>query len=476
MTRRLVLSYLGVAGFVLLLVVVPFGLTYEGRAEDRLVAAIERDARVLAGLVEEDLEAGDDAAVRAVVEDYTSESAARVVVVDASGLSMVDSAATDAATRDFSTRPEFVRALAGSQASGFRFSDTLDEELAYVAVPITTGGVVTGAVRVTFDAAEMRSQVAENWLRLLLLAALVLVASGSFGWLVARWAINPVESLEKGAERMAAGDLSHRVQVERGPPELRHLAATFNEMAARVESLVETQRGFVADASHQLRTPLTAMRLRIELLQDEVAAAVVPSGGGSAPGPAAPEGLREDLDAVAEELDRMARLVEGLLSTARSGTSTVLEDVDLAAAARSAVERWSAFAAEHRCELVLRAPGSSRARMVRDAAAQILDNLIDNAITFSPEGSRVEVTVEDVGAAGGRVHLTVRDHGPGLPEDQRRRATDRFWRAAGSPPGGTGLGLAIVAELAAASGGGVELREPASGSGLEVEVELVAAT
>lgn len=472
MTRRLILSYLLVAAFVLAVVEVPLGLAYAGRVEDRLFAAIERDARVLAGLLQESIENGDTQAAAATIEDYTSQSTARVVVTDAAGLSVADTSEPETARRDFSTRPEFATALGGSQDMVIRYSDTLGEELAVVAVPIASDGVLAGAVRVSFTTDAMRNQIRDNWLRLGLLAALVLSAAASFGWLMARWAMSPVEALETGAERLAAGDLHGRAEVDRGPPELRHLAETFNDMAARLEALVDSQKAFVADASHQLRTPLTALRLRIDSLQDSFQSAKT-SESATTPG-----SIDDDLTALGDELDRLMALVEGLLAMARSGTDAVIDIVDVSAAAHSAADRWDALAAEHSVDLRVDAPSDANARIVNGGVEQVLDNLIDNAIGVAPQGSVIEIAVT-IGARGighgdsrdpKEVHLSVRDHGPGLDEADRERATDRFWRAPGSASGGTGLGLAIVAELARTSGGGVRLLEPTEGTGLLVDV------
>jgi signal transduction histidine kinase len=458
-TRRLVLSYVVLAAFVLLLVELPLGLTYASRAEDRLLAAIERDARVLAGLVEERVEAGDRAAVTTITEQYVDRSGGRVVVTDAAGIALVDTSRPAEDGRDFSTRPEIATALGGAQATGIRRSDTLDEELAYVAVPISSAGAIAGVVRISFPTDELRAQIRSNWLRLALLSALVLAAAASVGWLIAAWAIGPVASLEAGASRLAAGDLAQRVEVGRGPPELRHLATTFNDMAAQLETLVGSQRAFVADASHQLRTPLTALRLRVEALEE--------SGLGDPPDVA---GARRDLAAIHAELERLGRLVEGLLSLARSESATAVGDVDLVRAAGDAVERWTPLAEEHGVRIGLRAPPTLTARVVTGGADHVLDNLLDNALGVAPPGSVVEVVLR---RTEGAAELRVRDHGPGLPPDQRARATDRFWRAPDAPSGGTGLGLAIVAELVGRSGGSVELLEPAEGPGLEVVVRLV---
>jgi signal transduction histidine kinase len=334
----------------------------------------------------------------------------------------------------------------------------LGEELAYVAVPIASDGSLNGVVRVSFPTEEVREQVRDNWLRLGLLSLLVLAGAASLGWLVARWATGPVEQLEDGAGKLAAGDLSGRVEVDRGPPELQHLAATFNDMAARLEVLVGAQRAFVADASHQLRTPLTALRLRIESLEDTALA----EG-------ADPALARQDLEAIDAELERLGQLVEGLLALARSESATGTVVVDAAEVAADAVARWSPLAEEQSVELTLQSPEHAPVRMVSGGLEQVLDNLIDNALGVAPPGTAVRVDIVD--DADG-VQLSVRDHGPGMSATDRARATDRFWRAADAVPGGTGLGLAIVKELAVVSGGSVQLADPADGPGLVVRVVL----
>lgn len=462
MTRRLVLSYVLLAAFVLLIVELPLGLTYAARAQDRLLADVERDARVLAGLVEERVESGDDAAVAVIAEQYAAQSDGRVVVTDADGTSVVDTDRPDDGPRDFSTRPEIVTALGGTQATGIRRSDTLGEELAFVAVPISSGGVLDGVVRVSFPTEELREQVRDNWLRLGLLSLLVLAGAASLGWLVARWATGPVEQLETGARRLAGGDLTGRAEVDRGPPELQHLAVTFNDMAARLEVLVRSQRAFVADASHQLRTPLTALRLRIESLEDTALA----EG-------ADPELARADLEAIDTELERLGQLVEGLLALARSESTTATTTVDASSVAEDAVGRWRPLAEEHGVKLDLDTPGEVLVRTVDGGLEQVLDNLLDNALVVAPRGTTICVAVTE---DGDDAVLSVRDHGPGLSPTERARATDRFWRAPGAPPGGTGLGLAIVSELTTVSGGTVTIDDPADGPGLVVRVHLPRST
>ena len=411
------------------------------------------------GLVEERVETGDRAAVATIGARYADQSGGRVVVTDAAGISVVDTDRPDDGPRDFSTRPEFDTALGGTQAAGIRRSETLGEELAYVAVPISSDGVLNGAVRVSYPTDSVRRQVRDNWLRLGALSVFVLVGAASLGWLVARWAVGPVQQLEDGARRLADGDLTGRAEVDHGPPELRHLADTFNDMAARLEALVRSQRDFVADASHQLRTPLTALRLRIESLED------------TALGPDVdPDAAQDDLRAIDTELERLGHTGR---RAARPGTQ---RDDHLGRTpsmpspiARTAVLRWSPLAEEHDVTLDLEATGDAPVRVVAGGLEQMLDNLIDNALSVAPPDSAVQVRVTE---HGDQVCVAVRDHGPGLSEVDRARATDRFWRAPGAPAGGTGLGLAIVAELAAVSGGSVALLAPDEGDGLVVEVRL----
>jgi signal transduction histidine kinase len=462
MTRRLQTSYLLLAAFILLVVALPLGITYTKRAEDRLLSDVERDARVMAGLVEERVEASDTSGVSTVTERYAAQTSGRVVVVDSAGISLSDTSQSGTTPRDFSTRPEFKEALSGTQSSGIRPSDTLDDEIAYVAVPIASGSSVKGAVRVTFSTDDLREQVRDYWLRLGLLIALVLGLAGALGWLMSRWAIAPIAMLEAGAEQLATGDLSGRISIESGPPELRDLGRTFNVMAGRLESLVNSQRAFVADASHQLRTPLTAMRLRLESLEDELA------GGNN-------DAAQTELDAVTEETERLGRLVEGLLAIVSGetrGAATVA--VDVAALADDAVERWGALAAERSVQLQRTGVESARAISLSGALEQVFDNLIDNALEVSPPGSAIEIDVENLSPQRS-VRLSIRDHGPGMSAEERERATDRFWRGPTSAPTGTGLGLAIVKQLAEGSGGTIDLCAPAHGGGLEVVVMLNAA-
>jgi len=451
-TRRLLLGYLIAAVVVLLVLEVPLAIFYQQRETSRLIVDVERDATVLAAYYEEPLENGTSPR-SAPADAYAKRTGVRVVVVDKAGTSLIDTAGP--AGRDFATRPEIKIALGGARADGTRHSDTLNTDLLYVAVPVSSGGTVYGAVRLTLDTQDVNALVRGYWLGLIGVAAVVLIAMAGIGWAIARSVTRPLRHLNAEAARFATGDLTTAEPDRGAPPEIAALGATMNTMAQRLERILAEHREFVADASHQLRTPLTALRLRLENLQSTA----------STPNDA------EDLSAAVEETNRLASLVGDLLQFARAEETAAPETVDLTQLAADRVDTWSAIADVADVALDLTSPnGAVFVGAVPGGVEQILDNLIDNAITAAPRGTHVSVTV----VRGRTDHrFTVADEGPGLGDDLKARALDRFWRSDHSEPG-TGLGLPIANALAKASGGSLVLLDSPAG-GLAVTVTLPAA-
>lgn len=452
MTRRLLVGYLSVTVVVLLLLEIPLAVFYAQRERDRLTAEVEADASVIATIYEDALERGEPLDPAAAVE-YQRRTGARVVITDDEGISEID---TQLSTpRDFSSRPEIAAALTGTRASGIRPSETLDTEILYVALPIASGGVVHGAIRLTLDTDHVDDQIHRFWFALVAIAIVVLAVMSVIGWAIARSVTRPLRRLNTTAARFAEGDLT--VDVDRddtAPVELRELADTMSMMAHRLSALIDEQRAFVADASHQLRTPLTALRLRLENLQARLA--------GDDAG---------DVDAAIDETDRLASLVSDLLQLARADERQPTVVVDLAQIVTERLDTWSAMADLQ--QVGLRPEGCDRAvlaRAVPGSIEQILDNVLDNALKVAPANTEIVVSL----VAGEEHHrLVVTDRGPGLTDDDKARATRRFWRGDTRTPG-TGLGLAIAAALAAGSGGQLGLAD-ATPTGLEVTVVLGAA-
>jgi signal transduction histidine kinase len=258
---------------------------------------------------------------------------------------------------------------------------------------------------------------------------------------------------------VAAGDLASRAANDEGPPEVRQLADSFNTMTGRVNELLDQQRAFAGDASHQLRTPLTALRLQLERAGDMIGTD--------------PDGARERIEAASAETERLQRLVEALLMLARAERTTMAaEPVDVGVAVAERVEMWAPLALE-RGITVHAAPAATTtgtmATAVPHALEQIIDNLLDNAISIVGDGTAIEVAVDRSAPATVTVHVL--DRGPGMTEAQLAHALDRFWRAPDATHQGSGLGLAIVDHLARASGGSVALANR-PGGGLDVAVRL----
>ena len=461
MTRRLLATYLLLTLMVLLALALPLGFVYQDHERDTLRADIQRDAFVLSSYVADRLAGTAELDLGTVVDNYMATTGGRVVIVAANGDVLADSEPASPGPRNFLSRPEIAQALDREIASGTRTSTTLGNGLMYVAVPVAIGDRTLGAVRVSYETDQVEERIRRYWLLLFGAALVTLTIATGLGLLLARWVTGPIAELRRAASRIGEGDLATRADALRGPPEVRDLAAVFNATASRLDELVTAQENFVSDASHQLRTPLTALRLRLEMLEADVDPATA-----------------EDLEGARREVQRMSRLVDGLLVLARAErTQAVLPDaVDLGPLLADRAVAWEPLAAEHAVTLVVD-DVELRARCDPDHLESVLDNLLANAIDASPAGGTVRVTASTETVAGARrVGVHVLDEGPGLDAGQRERAFDRFWRASArrgddTGLGGSGLGLAIVRRLVEADRGSVELRA-APGGGLDATVLL----
>ncbi len=462
MRRRLLTSYLALTLVVLVVLEVPLALAYGARERQQVATGLERDAYVIANYSEETLEGDAHADIAGYVADYASRTGAQAVVVDAAGNVVADSRSSVAAA-SIARGPEMVAALAGRTVTGSRSGSSFGSPVMVAAVPVSSAGRVLGAVRVTYGSDKVNDRIHRYWLLLAAIGLACLVAAALVGIFLSRWVTQPLAPMRRAAVRLGHGDLSARVGPAPGPPEVQEVAFAFDEMAGRLEQLVDAQEAFVADASHQLRTPLTALRLRLENLETEIAGA----------------DAQDDLAGARRETQRLSRLIDGLLTLARADRGTDWSDrhvVAVQAATDDRIDTWRPIAEE--CEVDLVGEASDlQVEVSLDRLAQVLDNLLANATDASPRGSQLRLFARP--SPDGRwVELHVVDQGPGLDPEQRRRAFDRFWRTStasevgdGDRPslGGSGLGLAIVARLVAADGGRVELRE-APGGGVDAVV------
>jgi signal transduction histidine kinase len=389
-----------------------------------------------------------------IVTQAAAQVGGRVIAVDDRGILVADSKGPGSLGTLYATsgRPEIGHALAGTPFSEIRDSIDLGHDIMATAVPIQDEQRLVGAVRITRSVQQANDNVRNVTLGLAAIGIAALVAGMLLAFGLAGSLSRPLTRLAAAARRLGEGDLSARAGDVSGASEVEELGQSFDEMADRLERSAQAQREFVANASHQLRTPLTAMKLRLE----------------GAIAEAADEELRGRLEAADREVDRLSGIVDRLLVMAREIEEGISASVDLREAVDRAVIRWNERAGQRDSTVVAQGDGGS-ARVDPTDLDQILDNLLDNATAYAPG----EVTIES-GGSNGRVFVAVRDRGPGIAPQDLARVTERFYRGRGVPSGGSGLGLAIARQLVEKWGGTLDVQS-AHGEGTRVEVRLDAA-
>jgi heavy metal sensor kinase len=307
--------------------------------------------------------------------------------------------------------------------------------------------------------AAVDRQLAEVRAVLLTAGPAALVLAAAFGYWLARKSLAPVDRLRRAADAITAEDLSRRLPVLNPDDEFGRLTRTINAMIARLErSFVEVRR-FTADASHELRTPLTVLRSEVEVALGK---------------PLSPAEQQELLGTVLEELGRMSRLTDQLLTLSRRDAGVEQFEpvpLDLAALTAGVVEAMRPLAESRGVRLSLERGGAAVVMGDEGRLRQVVINLLDNALKYTPEGGRIEVGVE---AKGGNALVTVRDKGIGIPAEHLPHVCERFYRvdkARSREQGGTGLGLSISKSIVTAHGGGIELTS-APGEGTTCVIAL----
>ncbi|WP_274563054.1 sensor histidine kinase [Streptomyces spiramyceticus] len=321
-----------------------------------------------------------------------------------------------------------------------------------VASPVVRDGDVVAVVVTDSPTGQMRERILRGWLVIAAgeFAAMLVAVGAAFR--LTGWVLRPVRVLDAATHDIATGLMNSRVAAGSGPPELRRLARSFNEMADNVEDVLEQQRAFVADASHQLRNPLAALLLRIELLSLEL-----------------PEG-NEEIASVRTEGMRLAQVLDSLLDLALAEHAPAhLQLIDIGELACERVAAWRPLADDKGVRLTREGPAAVTAWGDLVALSSALDAVIDNALKFTPQGEEVTVAVASNGET---CTITVADGGPGLTEDELERVGDRFWRSTRHQNvKGSGLGLSISRALLLAVGGTMSYA-PNEPHGLRVTVTV----
>ncbi len=368
-----------------------------------------------------------------------TESNLRIRVTDERGLVQADSLGVDMG-RDLSGDVTVSAALRGQERAQAQ-SDSVR-----VAAPLRKESRVAGAVLLDQPLRDVAAVLADLRVRLFIAAVVSLVLSAGVGLMLARAIARPVRELTRAANQLSQGDFDYPVNVK-SPGELGELARAFRSMSGDMQRMLQARTDLVTNVSHELRTPLTAIKGLVETLQD---------------------GAVDDLTArdrflfsIESETDRLIRLVNDLLTLSRADAQSLVlrrQEFDLAELAHSCADNFTAQAAAKHVALVVDEPDDAvRVHADADRIRQVLVNLLDNAIRYSPSGETVRVSVTHDAASPHAAIVSVQDHGPGIPVADQPRVFERFYRGdksrARQGDVGAGLGLSIAQTLVHAHGG-----------------------
>ncbi len=455
---RLLLTYLLLSALVLLIVglVLLISLLTNPQAVRSTYTRLGLAANALALRDMRSLLQGRPEQLQTTLERFDQGSNVRVIILTDSGAVLADSR-TDAALPSQDVLRE-IAAKGEPAQDAFR-----DEDLVrwlYVSRTVAQGYTLV----VASPSPALRTLAAFGDELLLSplprAGAVALLASILFAWLVSRWVAAPLQQVSQAAKAVAAGNYDHRPSPG-GPNEVESLAVSFNDMIQRVQSSQIAQRDFVANVSHELKTPLTSIQGFAQAILD-----------GTAEGAEAQQNAAR---VIYDESDRLRRLVEDLLDLARLDTGQVdfeRQPVDLTGLLDRVVERLGLPASKKKVRIENHIPALPTLVGDGDRLAQVFTNLIDNAVKHSDEGGVVALRGEVV---ADKVTIHVDDQGSGIPADELTRIFERFYQLDKARPGGkgrgAGLGLAISREIVQAHRGRIYARSKV-GQGSRFSVEL----
>ena len=444
MKRKLISAFLVLMLFSLAVQDIPLVIYLRSTELERVTTTLERDAFIIAGRSEEYLDETPStqyAYLNNILSSYSKGNGSRVIVTDSDGLVVATSDSLSTIGDSSVDRPEVVEALNGTVAAGVRFSSFLNYEILYVAVPILSRSETVGVVRITIPYAVVKREI-DNRIKVIgAVGGLTLALASLVGLLLALSISRHLSKLRDVTDEFSHGDLNVRADESGGESEIRTLAKSFNVMASLIEKLVAEQRAFASDASHQLRTPLTALQLRLERCLEMMETD--------------PEGATQRLEAAMDEAHRLQLLVEGLLILSRSDNTEnlKLETVDAVSISMERLNHWEPLASENKVQLLLDGPEHAGILALPGVLEQVIDNFIDNALEAVEPGTSITLKIIP---SDELTKISVIDQGPGIPAENLPKVFNRFWRGR-SDSQGTGLGLAIVDRLTRASGGHAEL-------------------
>lgn len=450
----LVLMVLGVGGLILWT-----GQRLQAAAIEQAEHNLELEAFVIADTLREPLDKwtkgkkSDGRSPESLVRSYAQSTGGRVTVTDAR-LQVLFSSDERVPLHREENHPEFFAARAGWEQHDIRWDEWSGEERLFVAAAVTEEDrKVIGFVQLSIPMAPIYAQIRQTWMSLFAAGSVVVLVTALVSMLLAHQIAHPVKTLTAVTEEIAAGRLEQRV-TPAGPDEIQRLGRAFNRMAERVREMLARQRAFVANAAHELRSPLTSLRLRLEMLQTHA------QGDG--------ELTRHYLRQMEREIDHLRRLVDHLLalSSLDEGERLPQFPLDLAPLLYELADEMGPLVQQAGLDLHVDVPPHlppivANAEQIRIA----IRNLLDNAVKYTPANGRITISAW---ADNGVVQISVADTGIGIPAEALPHIFERFYRvdkARSRRQGGAGLGLALVRAIIEAHGGQVEVRsQPGKGS------------
>jgi len=459
--RRLLLVLLAFSAFAVTAFAWPLLMSTAAQRTQEFVITRTADLDRIAAVAQQAALEHDYVDLRAEVRAYHDLYADGVIVVDTAGDSLVshglattepgvEKAAATALKNQPATVPDDLRPW------------STDEVL--LAVPIGTDTRVSGAVVLRSSVDVAAADIAGTWALILVTALAAAVVCALLALLLARWVLRPLRELERGVLALAAGQRDAHIGEHLGPRELRALAGSFNRMSAAVTTAAEQQSRLVADASHELRSPIARLRLTVDSLTHHL----TPAGR---PAYRRISGEVEELESLFSSLLNLAN-ADRTATELAAGAGDLEDSCDATELLFERRETW--LPAAEQAGVRLTAPDvvvPVQLALPETELKQVLDVAIDNAIKYAGTGAHVRLDCE---VAAGRGRVAIADDGPGLPEPDRAVATTRFWRSRQHHGGtGSGLGLAIAERLVTARGGTLSvLANRPSGLVVEVSVPL----
>jgi two-component system OmpR family sensor kinase len=478
----LLASYLCVIGFCLAVIVVTLVvfLVRANPLERTLILqrlTIEMGVVTRVGRLDTLADLPPDQILNDVTTQLGSPENTRVLLVDPNGRIVADSGKSLVGRnlRSMSRPVGGTGANAGTQGEIPRLDGST---WLYIARPVRVGQPgLTLVLAASLSDNVLRASITRGFVGMMIIAGLAgLVLSLLLAWLIARSIAQPVQRVAQAADQIADGDYSAKVPVG-GPAEMRELAANFNDMASQVQNVQQAQRDFLANVSHDLKTPLTSIQGFAQAIVDGAASD--------------PDVVRRSAGVIRDEADRMTRMVTELLDIARIESGQIVmqrEPVRVSDIVKSCVERLALRAQQARVTMDVQAPDDMPpVTGDGDRLAQVFTNLLDNALRHSPPGGKVSVAARNMTGSSivrrgktwpAGVEVSVTDNGGGIPAEDLSRVFERFYQVDKSrrrDNDSLGLGLFIVKQIIEAHGGTVKA-ESVVGLGTRFVVTLPAAS